>query len=259
MLTALRIAELPPRVAVVSTSFLLRHVLPADPTYLIQRHALYHLLICCIVGGFLEIGAHEDRGCLLDYNSHTPNIVRKIEAGYVFCNACTRSVARHPLGNAVFDLCGALKVASAGEAWSKPRHPKATGAVKIFLCYAGPDRSVVRSLYQRLHDGGFDPWMDKESLLPGQDSKDEIERAVESANFFVACLSRNFQERTYAHREIKLALEVLETMPEGRIYLIPARLEECQVERRLARRQWVDLFEPGGYEQFTRTSRSGQS
>jgi hypothetical protein len=37
-------------------------------------------------------------------------------------------------------------------------------------------------------------------------------------------------------------------MPEGAIYLIPVRLENCIVETRLADRQWVDLFESNGYQ-----------
>ena len=44
-------------------------------------------------------------------------------------------------------------------------------------------------------------------------------------------------------------------MPEGAIYLIPARLEECRIEDRLAGRQWVDLFETGGYEQLVKALR----
>jgi hypothetical protein len=123
---------------------------------------------------------------------------------------------------------------------------------KLFLCYAGEDREKVSAIYDRLCKDGFDPWMDKKNLVGGKDWKFEICRAIESANFFIACLSNNFRNRTYAHKEIKLALDVLDTMPEGAIYLIPTRLEECVIEGRLADRQWVDLFNPNGYNSLLR-------
>ena len=126
---------------------------------------------------------------------------------------------------------------------------------KVFLCYAGPDRAKVDELFERLSKDGFLPWMDKRSLLPGQDWGFEIKRAIEAADFFVACISKRFEEKTYANKEIKLALEVFDMMPEGAIFLIPLRLEACEIQDRLASRQWVDLFAEGGYEGLLRVLR----
>lgn len=127
---------------------------------------------------------------------------------------------------------------------------------KVFLCYAGSDREQVEGIYERLSKDGFSPWMDKKSLLPGQDWRLEIKRSIEAADFFVACISQHFQDRTYGHKEIKLALEVLDMMPEGTIFLIPLRLDDCQVDDRLSSRHWVNLFEQGGYELLVRALRS---
>lgn len=243
--------ETPPRVAAISTMFIRRHILPADPTYLTQRHAFYHLVVCCIAGAFLDLQPHEDRGCLLDFNSYTPNIRHKIDAGYSFCEVCSPIVESHPLGAAVLMICDTLKAND----FSQPVSYKYRGRKKIFLCYAGADRSKVLELYDRLFKDGFEPWMDKKNLIGGQDWQLEIQRAIKSSDYFVACLSQNFQQRTYGHKEIKLALEVLDTMPEGSIYLIPVRLAECSIESRLAGRQWVDIFEPDGYEMLVRSLR----
>jgi hypothetical protein len=38
--------------------------------------------------------------------------------------------------------------------------------------------------------------------------------------------------------------------PEGVSYLIPVRLEECEVPDRLSRWQWVDLYKHGSYERL---------
>ena len=45
---------------------------------------------------------------------------------------------------------------------------------------------------------------------------------------------------------------MLNDMPENTIYLIPARLESCQVPDILSSLQWVDLFEPDGFENLKR-------
>jgi hypothetical protein len=242
------LSETPPRVATVSSSFIHRHILPVDPAYLIQRHACYHLIVCCLAGSFLEMGPHEDRGCLLDFNSYTPNINLKIRAGYLFCESCTRIVERNPLGDALFKICDAFKLGAETITW--PEVQELGKKPKVFLCYAGSDRERVNEIYERLSKDGFDPWMDKKKLVGGQDWRLEIKRAIKSSDYFVACISSCFQNPTFGHTEIKHALEVLDTMPEGKIYLIPVRLEECVIEERLAGRQWVDLFEPDGYEKL---------
>ena len=63
----------------------------------------------------------------------------------------------------------------------------------------------------------------------------------------LVCLSRTaITKEGFVQREIRLALEVAEEKPEGTIYIIPARLENCEVPERLAEWQWVNLFEDQG-------------
>jgi TIR domain len=39
-----------------------------------------------------------------------------------------------------------------------------------FLCHASDDKAHVREVYHRLRTGeGFEPWLDEEDLLPGQE------------------------------------------------------------------------------------------
>ena len=69
----------------------------------------------------------------------------------------------------------------------------------------------------------------------------------------IVCLSRASITKTgYVQKEIKVALDVADEQPEGTIFLIPLRLEECEVPQRLSRWHWVNLFEPGGYERLLR-------
>jgi hypothetical protein len=67
----------------------------------------------------------------------------------------------------------------------------------------------------------------------------------------VVCLSKNsITKRGVVQQEIKRALDVWEQMPEGAIYLIPARLERCEVPDSLSDFHWVDLFESGGFQRL---------
>lgn len=123
--------------------------------------------------------------------------------------------------------------------------------LKVFLCHASGDKEEVRELYHRLKADGFIPWLDEEDLLPGQDWKLEIPKAVRSSDVVLVCLSENaITKRGYVQREIRIALDEAEEVPEGTIYLIPARLDHCTIPEGLRKWQWVNLFETGGYEKL---------
>lgn len=123
-------------------------------------------------------------------------------------------------------------------------------ALKVFLCHAHEDREAVHALYIRLKREGVDAWLDKAKLLPGQDWKREIEKAVYDADVVVVCQSKQFNLEGFRQKEVRWALDKAKEKPEGEIFIIPARLEECDSLESLGNWHWVDLFEDGGYEQL---------
>lgn len=126
--------------------------------------------------------------------------------------------------------------------------------LKVFLCHASGDKPQVRVLYKRLVADGVDAWLDQEKLLPGQDWRVEIPRAVKEADVVVICLSnKSITKEGYVQKEIKFALDIAEEKPEGSIFLIPARLEECPVPDQMSRWQWVDLYEENGFIKLLRS------
>ncbi|NJC97323.1 MAG: TIR domain-containing protein [Anaerolineae bacterium] len=126
--------------------------------------------------------------------------------------------------------------------------------LKVFLCHASGDKPPVRELYKRLTAEGVDAWLDQEKLLPGQDWRMEIPRAVREADVVVICLSKkSITKEGYVQKEIRFALDIAEEKPEGTIFLIPARLEDCVVPERLNRWQWVDLYEQNGFIKLLRS------
>jgi hypothetical protein len=123
------------------------------------------------------------------------------------------------------------------------------------MCHSRHDQAQVRELYQRLKgEHGVRPWLDKEDLLGGQDWELEITHAVRTADAVIVCLSsRAMDGKGYVHKEIKLALDTADRLPERAVFIIPVRLEDCGVPERLSRYHAVDLFERGGYAALMRT------
>lgn len=128
--------------------------------------------------------------------------------------------------------------------------------LKVFLCHAHSDKDAVKALYTRLTNDGVDAWLDKEKLLPGQDWELEIKKAVREADVVVVCLSKQFNQAGFRQKEVRLALDTAMEQPEGEIFIIPARLEECDNLESLRKWHWVDLFEDNGYQMLMRALRA---
>lgn len=114
----------------------------------------------------------------------------------------------------------------------------------VFLCHALQDKPVVRELHQRLLvEGWIDPWLDEEKLLPGQDWDMEIEKAVESSDMVIVCFSSaSVTKDGYVQKELKIAIDAAERRPEGKIFLIPIRLDDCTIPRKLQAKHYIDYF-----------------
>jgi hypothetical protein len=123
--------------------------------------------------------------------------------------------------------------------------------LRVFLCHATQDKPAVWRLHRYLKQHGVQPWLDQEDLLPGQDWQMEIPKAIDVADVIVVCLSKNSVDKEgYVQKEISFALDKALEKPEGAIFIIPAKLEECDIPRRLSRYQWVDLFREDGYQRL---------
>ena len=129
---------------------------------------------------------------------------------------------------------------------------------QIFLCYARLDKGKVGDLYQKLSDAGFKPWMDKKDILPGEKWKSSIQKAVRRSDFFLACLSANsVNKRGFLQKEINDALDIWREKLDSDIYLIPVRLESCEVPESLRDFQWVNLFEQNGWTRLVKAIQVG--
>lgn len=115
---------------------------------------------------------------------------------------------------------------------------------RVFISYAREDIDYARKMFHELAKASYEPWLDCECLLPGQRWEPMIEQAIRESRYFVALIStRSSVKRGYVQKEIIRALDLLEQIPENQIFLIPARLDECEpAHGALKGVQWVDLF-----------------
>jgi hypothetical protein len=119
-----------------------------------------------------------------------------------------------------------------------------TAGPRVFIAYVAEDFPLAVRLYHGLEAAGFDPWLDRMKLLPGQNWRRAIDRALETSDFVIACFSeQSTQKRGQFPYEVRIALRAAERMPLDDVYFLPVRLEKCEVPQRIANQtQYVDMF-----------------
>ncbi len=119
-----------------------------------------------------------------------------------------------------------------------------TNRPKVFVAYVQEDAAAAERLFDGLAASGFDPWLDRRKLLPGQNWPRSIAEAIDTTDFFLACFSRrSLTKKGGFQAEIRYALECARSVPLGDIFLIPARLDASPVPPRIQRElQYIDLF-----------------
>ena len=123
--------------------------------------------------------------------------------------------------------------------------------MKIFLSYAHEDKDRVLDLYKKLNKDGYNAWIDDEKILPGQDWDLEINSAITASDVIILCLTNvSIQKEGYVQREMKKAIDLAQEILSDTIFIIPARLDECEVPREISKQQYVDLFSETGYEKL---------
>ena len=122
----------------------------------------------------------------------------------------------------------------------------------VFISYVDEDSGRVDQLQRTLQAAGIPVWRDTADLWPGEDWRARIRGAITSnALVFLACFSRNSlaRSKSYQNEELVLAIGQLRQRPPERPWLIPVRLDDCEIPdrdigggRTLTSIQPVDLF-----------------
>jgi len=115
--------------------------------------------------------------------------------------------------------------------------------------YAKEDREKARLLYDRLVKENFNPWLDQVNLIPGEEWRSAIQKAIKDSRLFILCLPpRAVSKKGFFQREIREAIEQYYEHPKDVIYIIPVLLEQCQVPDNLSHLHWVDISGEKGFD-----------
>jgi len=127
-----------------------------------------------------------------------------------------------------------------------------TRPLRVFLCHASQDKPAVRKLFSQLKSQTWvDPWLDEVKLLPGMDWELEIFKAIREADVIIVCLSNeSVAKEGYVQKEFKRALGFAEEKPDGTIFLIPLRLDDCKPPLKFQQWQWLDYFQPEAHKRL---------
>lgn len=126
--------------------------------------------------------------------------------------------------------------------------------LRVFLCHASIDKLQVRNLYHYLKRKGIRPWMASEDLLPGKNWDEEVQREIESSDLIIICLTKNSTSKEgYFQKEVRFALDRAKTMPEGQIFIIPVKLEDCEIPHDLARFHYWEVSAKKDYAKLLKS------
>ena len=128
---------------------------------------------------------------------------------------------------------------------------------KIFISYVDADKDSALEIRQKLISSGYTPWTN-EDILPGEEKQYAIEKAMDEADFFVVVLSRNSVNKTgMIQKEIRMALNKMEELVPGDLFIIPARLDDCEIPERIKKYQALDWNDRRGSEKLLASIRYG--
>lgn len=157
------------------------------------------------------------------------------------------------------------KVIKRDEDNSRPEIPRKPSPVEpgptVFICHANENKDFASFLYEKLEAEGFKPWLDKESLRGGDEWNNVIKKAIEKEIDYVVVLQSNDLAKKidgYVNEEIKMALDRQKRFRHGIRFIIPVKIEACNLLEELEHLQAIDLSGKKNIEKLIITIRRDQ-
>lgn len=128
----------------------------------------------------------------------------------------------------------------------------------IFLSHSSVDKPQVEQLAYRLKDLGFNVWLDKWSLIPGDPWQEEIEKALEECNCCLVLIGKEGSVGPWQNVEMRSAIDYQVTKRSLRVIpvLLPnsSRGDPSRLPAFLRRTTWVEfrfsLDEPENFQRL---------
>ena len=119
--------------------------------------------------------------------------------------------------------------------------------MKIFISHSHQDEEFVRRLADDLRKVGFQVWLDKDLIAPGEQWSEKINEALENSDVVLIIISRNTSKSGFQTSEIAFAIFSQQKHPSKRI--IPVLIDkDAELPFFLRDIQYCDLSSKEKYE-----------
>jgi hypothetical protein len=102
---------------------------------------------------------------------------------------------------------------------------------KVFVSYVKENFLQIDKICKAFTENDIEYWLDRKDIDPGKFWKDAIKVAINNGAYFLACFSREYNERkeTYMNEELLEAVEILRIKKYNSGWFIPIKLSECEI------------------------------
>ncbi len=102
---------------------------------------------------------------------------------------------------------------------------------RVFISYVKENSLQIDRICKALSEHNIKYWRDKKDIDPGKFWKDAIKAAINNGAYFLACFSKEYNEReeTYMNEELLEAIEILRTKKYDSGWFIPIKLSSCEI------------------------------
>lgn len=125
--------------------------------------------------------------------------------------------------------------------------------LRTLLCHALQDRARIEGIYQQLNaEHGIDPWLDEENIPEDHQLKEFITRSsLRGTVVILIFLSNNSVNKNgVLEKRIDHILDILNDIRWEPTLVIPVRLEECPIPKRLKKWKYWDLYSENSQNTF---------
>lgn len=100
----------------------------------------------------------------------------------------------------------------------------------VFISYCSEDHVHALRIYKNLKRAGFNPWIDREKLVVGQNWWRAIERTITASDYCLFLFSSvSTTRRSFFNRELRFALEIQKNTAIEQTFILPLQLGDCKI------------------------------
>jgi len=124
---------------------------------------------------------------------------------------------------------------------------------RIFVIYSHKDAEIAQTLVNDLKASGFDPWFDRDEILPGQRIDNTLLAGISQSAVAILLVSKNINPQSkYLSTEIEMALSVMRSKSDLHSPIIPVLLDDSPIPQPLEGVNWIRLESKGDFERLVK-------